>query len=104
MAYAAEHDGYHVRGDFPPPFGPGRSAQPLAKAGGEACQNMERQCAKLMNLSAEKTGSNMHTRVSLPTCEQGLCGWRILTQDLRHTLVLSLKTVGKMGLYIYIIY
>ena len=59
---------------------------------------MERQCAKLMNLSAEKTGSNMHTRVSLPTCEQGLCGWRILTQDLRHTLVLSLKTVWKMGL------
>ena len=27
MAYAAEHDGYHVRGDFPPPFGRGRSAQ-----------------------------------------------------------------------------
>ena len=29
MAYAAEHDGYHVRGDFPPPFGRGRSAQPV---------------------------------------------------------------------------
>ena len=54
MAYAAEHDGYHVRGDFPPPFGRGRSAQPLAKAGGEAGQNLGRRCAKLTNLSAEK--------------------------------------------------
>ena len=54
MAYAAKHDGYHVSGDFPPPFGHGRSAQPLAKAGGETSQNMGRLCAKLTNLSAEK--------------------------------------------------
>jgi len=40
----------------------------------------------------------MHTRVPLPTGEPGPCGWRILTQERRHTSVPSLKTVGKMGL------
>ena len=46
MVYAAEHNGYHVRGNFPPPFGRGRSAQPLAKEGTEAGQKMGRQCAQ----------------------------------------------------------
>ena len=41
MVYAAEHNGYHVRGDFPPPFGRGRSAQPLANEGTEAGQKWE---------------------------------------------------------------
>ena len=66
MVYAAEHNGYHVRGAFPPPFGRGRSAQPLAKEGTEAGQEMGRQCAQLTNLSAgKKRQQHAHTLVGL---------------------------------------
>ena len=73
MTYTAKHNGFHVRGDFPPPFGRGRSA----KEGQEAGQNVGRQCEQLTNLSA---GKNRQQHAC--TCSAVLQrAWSMLVED-----------------------